>query len=809
MNQMHTFLKISVRHLWHSRLYSVINILGLATGITCMLLAVLYWKYEHGFDGFHKNNPHLYRITTTLIENKGSRSATVGGTGQVQGPAFKEAIPEVRSYVRVMGGDIYNDVFSGNKTLNLQPLFVDDSFFDVFNFPLLSGDPKTVLKDINSVVITESTAKKFFNSSDVIGRTLNIDADPSFEKLGKPLVISGVVKDPPENSSLQFDALFTFRFMHLSFEDSNWLNAYLGTFVTLHPNANIGAVEKKFNKVYSFHAKQQLAENIKTYGYDPQISYGLQRITDIHLNPLMRTTGNAEAGIINGSSPVYSYMFMGIALFILLMAAINFINISIASSLKRSKEVGVRKVAGGSRTQIIFQFLHESAILCVMAFFLSVILLNISLPLFNNLTGKQLVLSESFDAKLLIYFITVLTGIILLTGVYPAYVLSNFKPSEVLYNKQKLSGRNVLGRGLVVMQFSLTVFLLIATIVYYNQMDYIRTKDLGYNPNQIIRTAIGGDRDYRQIIGLFKNELEKEPSIKMVSFGNDGYAEDMYVNGRVFKGIFKNVDENFLPALEIPLKAGENFSPVWTANEKNGAIVNEAFVKAAGLQHPIGQSIKINRYYDSCQKMITGVVKDFHFGSLREPISPMVMYMNEWPDGGIWVKFEKSKQKHAMAAMERIYRNAMPNAIYHYNFLDELNAKQYLQEQRWHQVISIATILSFIICCLGLFGLAHLSTNQRIKEIGIRKVLGASGSQIVALLSADFLKLVVIAFAVSAPVSWIVMNNWLQDFAYRKEISWPVFASAGVIAFLIALVTVSFQAIKAAIANPVKSLRTE
>ncbi len=806
---MQTFLKISLRHLWHSRLYSIINVVGLATGITCMLLAVLYWKFEHSFDTFHKNNPHLYRITTTLTENKTSSPVTVGATGQVQGAAFKESVPELKTFVRVMGGDIYNTVSSGNKAFKLQPLFVDDTFFDVFTFPLLHGDAKQALKDVNSVVITESTARKFFNSTEVTGRMLQLDADPSYQRLGKPLIISGVVKDPPGNSSLQFDLLFSFKFMHLSFEDTNWLNAYLGTFVVLHPGANVQSVQEKFNKAYQIHAKEQLAENLKSFGYNPQISYGLQPVTDIHLNPLTRTSGNAEAGVINASSPVYSYVFVGIALFILLMAAINFINISVANSLKRSKEVGVRKIVGGSRNQIIFQFLNESSLLCLAAFLLSMVLMNISLPLFNNLTGRQLDLSEVLDATLLLYFLSVLTGIILLTGLYPAYILSKFKPSEVLYNKQKLSGRNILGRGLVVLQFSLTIFLLIATIVYHNQMDYIRTKDLGYNPNQIIRTDISGNRDYKQVIGIIRNELAKEPSLQAVSFGNDGYPEDMYVNDRVFKGVYKLVDENFIPALEIPLKAGRNFNIASLGDQKDGVIVNEAFVKAAGLQHPIGIPVKINRYYDSSMKTITGVVKDFHFGSLREPIAPMVMYMRDWPDGGIWVKFEKSKQKKAIAALERVYKAAMPTAIFDYHFLDELNAKQYLREQRWNKVVSIATILSFIICCLGLFGLAHLSTARRTKEIGIRKVLGAASRQIAALLSADFLKLVAVAFIIGAPVSALVMNEWLQDFAYRTDISWLVFAIAGALSTLIAVLTVSFQAVKAAIANPVKSLRTE
>jgi putative ABC transport system permease protein len=806
---MNTYFKISLRHLWQSRLYSFINIIGLASGITCALLAILYWKDEHSFDSFHKNAPNLYRVTTKLLENKAGLATTMAGTGQVQGPAFKAGVPQVESYVRVLGGDIYSDVAAENKSLRLQALFVDNNFFDVFTFKLLRGAPKKVLGDINSVVITETTAKKFFNNIDVVGKLLQMDADPSFKRLGKPLIISGVVEDPPKNSSLQFDALFTFQFLQLSFEDTNWLNAYLGTFVLLHPGAEINLVEQQFNKIHALHARGQIAENIKTYGYDPQINYVLQPVTDIHLNPLQRVNGNAEGGINNGSNPVYSYFFMGIALFILLMAAINFINISIANSLKRAKEVGVRKIAGGSRWQIIIQFLDESAILCFIAFLLSLVLVNFSLPVFNDVTGKQLVFSETFDARLLAYFVTAITAIIFLTGFYPAYVLSDFKPSEVLYNKQKLSGRNFFGRSLVVVQFSLAVFLLIATIVYYKQMDYVRTKDLGYNPSQVIRTAVGGDRDYKAVMSFLKNELAKDPSIKMVSFGSDGQIEEMRANGRAFKGLNKNIDENFLSELEIPLKTGRNLSPSFPSDTKDGAIVNEAFVKAAGMPDPIGQPVKINRYYDSSIKTIRGVVKDFHFGSLREPIKPMVMYMNENPDGGIWVKFEKLKQKEAMAALERIYKKAMPNAVYQYQFLDELNARQYLQEQRWQRVISIATIISFVICCLGLFGLAHLSTHLRTKEIGIRKVLGATVNQVVVLLSVDFLKLVVVAFAIAAPVSWIVMNKWLQDFAYRINIGTGVFIIAGFLALFIALLAVSFQSVKSALSNPVKSLRTE
>jgi putative ABC transport system permease protein len=303
------------------------------------------------------------------------------------------------------------------------------------------------------------------------------------------------------------------------------------------------------------------------------------------------------------------------------------------------------------------------------------------------------------------------------------------------------------------------------------------------------------------------NELAKEPFIKAVSFGNDGWAEEIKANGRVFKGLYKNIDENFLPALEIPIRYGRNVSPGFPGDVKTGVIVNEAFVKAAGMQDPVGKFVQINLNwgYDSAQRVIRGVVKDFHFGSLRDRITPMLMYMS----GGMWIKLDKRKQKEAMAAVEQIYKKAMPGAVFQYQFLDELNARQYIQEQRWQKIISIATILSFIVCCLGLFGLAHLSTKRRKKEIGMRKVLGASVSQIVALLSSDFLKLVLIAFIIAAPVSWMVMNKWLEDFAYRITIGPVVFIIAAVIAIIIALAAVSFQAIKTALANPVKSLRNE
>ena len=808
MNMFRNYIKTSVRHIWHNKLYSFINVSGLGIAITCVLLAVLYIKDERSYDRFHEKGDNLYRVVTTRTDEKGERK-TVAGTGQPQGPAFKEAVPEILDYVRVLGGDIKGDVIANNKTLNLQMLFVDESFFKVFSFPLLRGNAETALDDISSVIVTEAVARKYFNSIDVVGKTMVMDSDPSAKRLGKPMVITGVSKDIPKNSSIRFEVLMPMRFMQLSFTDEAWLNQYLGTFLLLQPAANLDAVVQKFNKVYAVHAKEQLAESKRLYNHDPRISYGLQHIADMHLNPMRTGPGGREGGIVNESNPVFSYLFLGISLFILLMAGINFINISIASSLKRAKEVGVRKITGGSKQQIIVQFLFESAIICVIAFGLALLLTETGLSLFNELSGKELFFKESFDWQLAGWFAGILLVIILLTGFYPAYVLSAFKPREVLYNKQKLSGRDIFGRALVVLQFSLAVFFIIATLIYYRQMDFIRTKDLGYDPFQVIRTNIPGNREVKPIQDFLRNELTRESSIQYVSFGGGGGEDKVTIGDKVIEAENHVIDEYRLPVMQIKLKAGRNISSAFPADKAHAVLVNEAFVKAAGLESPIGTEIRTSEYYDKEVKTIVGVIEDFHSGSLHHPIKPMVMLVSDWASGSIWIRIEKGRQKQALASIEAAYKKAMPSALFQYNFLDELNAKEYIQEQRWQKIIGIAAVLSIVICSLGLFGLAHLAAQRRIKEIGIRKVLGATVTCIASLLTKDFLKLVILSLLVASPLAWWVMNNWLQDFAYRIGISWWVFALAGLIAIAIAMITVSFQAIKAAIANPVKSLRTE
>ncbi len=804
-------LRIILRQLWNARLFTAINVAGLAVGIMCVLLAVLYTKDENSYDRFHLNNPHLYRITTTLIENKGEKRFTSGGTGQVQGPAFKAAVPEIKEYVRTMGGGIYGTVRGNDKTLKLSLLFADASFFNVFTFSAIEGNLQNALTNINSVVLTEKTARKFFNTTDVVGKMLEMDGDPSADKLKKPLVVTAVIKDPPRHSSLQFDILFPFEFMQLSFTDDNWLNAYLGTFIVLRPDAKPERVIEKFNAVYTVHAKEQLATNKKSYGFDPSVSYGIQPMTAIHLHPLYRKAGtNIETGVVNGSTPLYSWLFTGIAFFILLMACINFINISIANSLRRAREVGVRKVTGGSNLQIIGQFLLESSIVCLIAFVIGLLLTDLSLPVFNQIADKQITLQLA-DPVVVLLFIGIFCIVVLLSGCYPAITLAKFKATEVLYGRQQLGGRNLFGKGLVVVQFSLAVFLLIASFIYYRQMEYVRTKDLGYNPQNILRTYISGNHDIRPITQFLKTELAQEPSIKYVSFGSGGdinIEADAKVGDQVLSTAHAVVDENFLPVMGIPLKAGRNFSLNFPADQSKSIIVNEAFIRAAKLDNPLGTVVQTSDYFDKEPKTIIGVVKDYHYSTLKQRIQPMALLMNESLSGGILVKYDRAAEKKAVAAVERTMKAAVPSGLFEYYFVDQL-AGEYTQEKRWLQIVSVATVISLIICCMGLFGLASLAVSRRTREIGIRKILGAGVARITTLVCSDFVKLVSIAILIAIPLAAVVMQTWLENFAYRIFVHWWIYLAAGAAALGIAIFTVSVQVIRTAMSNPVRHLRTE
>lgn len=782
----------------------MINVTGLAIGTACMLFAAIYLNDEHSFDRFHRTNPNLYRITSTYRER--GETIVSGGTGQVQGPAFQARMPEISHYARVMGGDIYGDVRHGHHAFKLQLLFVDASFFDVFAFPLLHGNGRTALGNVNSVVITRRTALKFFNRTDVVGELLHMDADPSAMRIGKPLVVAGVAENPPANSSIQFDILFPFEFMKVSFDDASWLNAYLGTFVVLRPDASPAQVIWKFNRIASALSQTQRKDHPEASA----MTYGLQKMTDIHLNTQAIPNQNGESGIVNTSRQVYSYIFMGMAGFILVMASINFVNIQIASSMKRAKEVGIRKATGSGKGAIMAQFLGESALLVGTAMLLAVLLVVLLLPSFNHLSQKQVALRQLMSPELMGWLALIFLINIVCAALYPAWLISRLNPVETLYSKIRLAGRNPAGNVLMVFQFAIAVLLGIASVVFYRQMHFIRSKNLGYNPDQIVKIAIQGVRDVQQVRKRFRNELAGDPAFRGISLAGEFGNRDVVVKGQKILTNVRTVDADYLPMLEMKLLQGRNFSPAFASDETFGVLVNEAFVKKAGITDPVGKTLTPDDYFGKQGLTILGVIGDFHFNSLKERIGPMIMPMSTHYGGGeLWIKIAQNREHYAISKLETTFRKVLPDAVFDYTFLHDANARAYATELRWQRIITLATIVAVVICSLGLFGLAHLAIAQRRRETGIRVVLGATGYDIALGFSGNFIRIIFIAVLIASAAGHYLMHSWLDQFAYHAGLPWWVYACSGAAALALALLTVFAQAFRAAAADPVRVLRSE
>lgn len=792
------YFKTAFRNIWRNKAFSLINIIGLSVGLACCMLVFLYAKDELSFDRFNKNAERIYHLTAD-IKTPDGRVDKSSATGMMPGPNFTAQVPEIETFVRVVRESFItrrnNDVF------DQQILYADSNFFSVFTFPMLEGNPKTALNDMHSVVLSEEVAEKYFGKQKALGKLIEIELQDTF----KTFVVTGVTKTSPQNSSIKIQMMLPMRFLQTLNIDNQWFSFYLNTFFLLKPGANPVAVQAKMAKAFNVDAKDQLKDLQDKYGYKNKVSFGLQPLLQMHTS----TDYPASNGLSNASNPMYSYILTGIALFIMLIACINFINLTVARSLKRAKEIGIRKVVGSMRSQLIAQFLGESFILSFFAFLFAILLVILVLPYFNTVANKALSFSYLLDAKLTAGYVAIFFVTGLLAGFYPALVLSGFNPVQVLYNRQKFAGKNYLSKGLVIVQFTLATFLIISTITIYSQFNYLIHYDLGYNDENVAVVKTGYNIAANKVAS-FKAELLNNPSIKGVTAdqGASWQGKTHTSNGGNISFTQEYIDEDYLPLFGMNMVQGHNFSKELLSDRGQGALVNETFVKKAGWTNPVGQVVDF--YEENKKYTVIGVVKDYNFNSLTQKIEPQLFTMSpDYGYGNIFIKLKDGHTANALTYIEKTYKRFFPLNPYQCTFKDAQNAEQYNNEAKWKQIILFAAVLTVFISCIGLFGLATLAAERRKKEIGIRKVLGASVQAIATKLSNDFLKLVIIAALIASPAAWWALGKWLQNYPYRIAINGWIFFFATITVLFVALATVSYQSIKAAVANPVKSLRTE
>jgi len=785
------YFKIAWRNLARNKAFSAINILGLALGMACSLLIMLWVQDEQSVDGFHVNGKNLYQVYERMHFD-GKIQADYP-TQALLAQELKRAIPEVQ-YASSLEWNTTNTFEAANKIDKMVGSFAGNDFFTMFSYPLIEGNPKTVLSTVNGIAISRKMAEHFFGSADkAMGKTIRYENSDQF-------LITGVFENLPVNSSLQFDFLRSWLAFEKENSDwvNNWGNTDAPTYLQLRQGADPLKVEAKIKDfIYRFKEKSK--------GFIVELE--LQSFPDKYLHSLFKN------GYIDGGRIEYVRLFSLVAVFILLIACINFMNLATAQSSKRAKEVGVRKVVGAARFKLIIQFIGEAMLLTFLSVIVAVFLVSFLLPAFNNLTGKQLSLPFAKP----VFWLT-LVGLLALAGFvagsYPALFLSSLNPIRVLKGRLQFSwGATFFRKGLVVFQFALSIILIVGMLVIYGQLNYIQKKNIGYDRENLLYIPLEGDLS--QKYALFKEEAGKMPGILNISkikqsptglwnhtgsirwIGKDPNLVVSFVN--------TSVGYDFIKTMNLQLTEGRDFSKGF-ASDSSDFILNETALRKIGYQIRIGQPM----WWGDHQGKIIGIIKDFHFASLHQPIEPLIIHLDEdrhW--GTILVRLQADKTKDALASLEKLCKTLNPKFPFTFLFSDEEYSKLYKSEQVVGKLSNYFAFLAIFISCLGLFGLATFTAQQRTKEIGIRKTMGASVSRIVGLLSLNFLKPVAIAMCIAFPVAWFVMNNWLQDFAYKIKMEWSMFAAAGGLTVIIALLTVSYQSVSAALSNPVKTLRME
>lgn len=784
------YFKVAWRNLFKNKFYSLINISGLTAGLTVGILILLWVQDEFSFDNFHKQAANIYRL-----ENRVGTGASVQiweSTAAPIGVLAKKGLPEVKETVRMTTNFVYALFKYNDKSFNEEKTaFTDPSLFSVFDFKLIKGNNKMPFTDNNSIVITESTAKRYFGDAEPIGKIISAD-----NKIN--LTVTGVVKDFPENSSIKEDMFLPMSLLAKTMYegkpagenmDNDFKQYMYETYLVLQPGTDLATLADKLKKIH-----------LSNKADDTDIFYLPQALAKMHLYKADGTEGGIET----------VRMFMIIALLILVIACINYVNLSTARSMLRAKEISLRKIVGAAKIQLFMQFVVETAVLFIIATILAIGLMYLLMPLFNGISGKQLLLNLTDYHIWKVIGLTILATLAA-SSIYPALLLSSFEPLKAL--KGKISARisdAVFRKVLVVIQFSFSVILIAGTFIISKQLDYIRTKKIGYNKENVLAINMRGMRKHYDAV---KADLLKQPGVvavtrasaNIVNIGNQSGDNSWEGKGKEETMMVRPlaIDKDFMTFFKMDLIEGNEFTG--SPADSTHFILNETAVKTARIKDPIGKKFRLwNR-----EGTIVGVIKDFHLGSMKSKIEPAVLYYapeNMW---ALYIKTTGGDAPKAIAAAAQQWKLYNAEFPFSYQFLDELYNNMYKSEVRTGSLFNIFAIIAIVISCLGLFGLATYTAQVRKKEIGVRKVLGASVPGIIKLLASDFIKLVLIAIAIATPVSWYVMHKWLQDFAYKADIGWLVFAAAGFAAIAIALATISFQAVKAAVANPVKSLRTE
>ncbi|MEP7231215.1 MAG: ABC transporter permease [Ginsengibacter sp.] len=787
-----SYFKIAWRNLIKSKVHSFINIAGLSVGLTCSLLILLWVQNELSVDAFHKNGSRLYKV----YEREYYKDHIDGNydTPGLLAYELKRVIPEVEDAIMLQEENDNTALQVDNKILKVEGTGAGKGLFNMFSYPLLYGTPQTALATTTSIAISRKTADNFFgNPEKAMGKTIRFDNRKDFK-------VTAVFKDLPENAYRKFDYLINW---DAYLEDHQWSKDWRSsgplTYVILRADANPLLVDKKIAHFWDLYRQ----DSSEAY----HVELGLQKFDEVYLH------SHFENGKVSGGRIEYVHLFSVVAIFILLIACINFMNLTTARSVKRAREVGVRKAVGAVRSVLIKQFIGESIMLTALAVIIALGLMLLLLPLFNNVTQKQIVFPfNNISFWINITFITLITGLI--SGSYPALFLSSFNPVKVLKGAAKLSSGAVWFRkGLVVFQFVLSIVLIIGTIVISKQVNFIQSRNLGYDRDNLIYVPIEGELIKKY--ATWKNETLKMPGIQSISWMSDNPTFlDQWTNNVDWEGrdartliSFEQpaTGYDFVKTMKLTMMEGRYFSKDF-ATDSDAYVINETAAKKMGYVNPVGRMVTMNGH----KANIIGVLKDFHYRSMHDEIQPMIIrFSKDAYYGNILIRTQAGKTKEALVSLERICKQINPQFPFTYSFSDEEYKKLYKSEQVVSKLSNAFSFLAIFISCLGLLGLMIFTAEQRTKEIGIRKVLGASVMGIVRLMSTDILKLVVTAVFIACPIGWWAMNNWLKNYAYKINVNWWIFLLAGGLAIVIAIITVSYQAIKAAIANPVKSLRTE